>query len=190
MPGSEVNEAFEILLNEIEDVIDSVNAAVGAAVRERDYTESRRLIDEAERVEAFRLRVAELQAEWRRELEQKGVSAAVDASGEYGRRRLPRGLRTPEEAYRVPILSALVQQGGSAPMRAVLELVYEQMKESLNEYDLRPLASDPQTPRWRNTAQWCRNTLVREGLMADDSPRGVWEITPEGRAWLSRHREA
>ncbi|RMH13146.1 MAG: hypothetical protein D6698_14360, partial [Gammaproteobacteria bacterium] len=37
---------------------------------------------------------------------------------------------------------------------------------------------------WRNTAQWCRNTMVREGLMKSDSPYGIWEITEAGRKYL------
>lgn len=36
----------------------------------------------------------------------------------------------------------------------------------------------------RNTAQWARNSMVKEGLMASDSPRGIWEITDEGEQWL------
>jgi len=30
-------------------------------------------------------------------------------------------------------------------------------------------------------AAWTRFALVKEGLLADDSPYGVWEITAEGR---------
>jgi restriction system protein len=32
--------------------------------------------------------------------------------------------------------------------------------------------SEPKQSRWRNTAQWCRNTLVNEGLLKKDSPWG------------------
>lgn len=71
--------------------------------------------------------------------------------------------------------------GSSAPIDKVLELVYEKMKDRLNEYDLQPLPSSPKQSRWRNTAQWCRKTMVSEGLLKPDSPRGVWEITDAGR---------
>jgi len=71
--------------------------------------------------------------------------------------------------------------GSSAPIDKVLELVYEKMKDRLNEYDLQPLPSSPKQSRWRNTAQWCRKTMVSEGLPKPDSPRGVWEITDAGR---------
>jgi len=38
--------------------------------------------------------------------------------------------------------------------------------------------------RWRNTAQWCRHTMVQEGLLKRDSPHGIWEITEKGRQAL------
>lgn len=54
----------------------------------------------------------------------------------------------------------------------------------LNEYDVRPLPSDPKTPRWHNTAQWCRYAMGQEGLLSSGSPRGIWEITEQGRRAL------
>ena len=69
-------------------------------------------------------------------------------------------------------------------MNQVLELVEKKMQGILNEYDYQSLPSNPKEVRWRNTAQWCRNTLVREGLLRSDSPRGIWEISDEGREVL------
>ena len=100
--------------------------------------------------------------------------------------RLHRGLRTPETAFRTPILEALAELGGSAPVNEVLERVHGKVKSHLNEYDQQSLPSDPSEPRWRNTAQWCRLLLVHEGLLAADSPRGIWEITELGRKELAR----
>lgn len=59
------------------------------------------------------------------------------------------------------------------------------MMAQLNAYDRQPLTSDPTQTRWRNTAQWARNAMVKEGLLSAGSPRGVWEITQAGRRWLS-----
>jgi len=39
------------------------------------------------------------------------------------------------------------------------------------------LRSNPKEVHWRNRAQWYRNTLLREGLLKSDSPRGIWEIS-------------
>jgi hypothetical protein len=48
------------------------------------------------------------------------------------------------------------------------------------------MASEPHDLRWRNSAQWCRNTMRQEGLIVDGSPHGVWEISEAGRAWLAQ----
>jgi len=108
----------------------------------------------------------------------------ADTSGEaprtaYG--RLQRGLRTPEAAYYQPILKALDGLGGRARMNDVLNRVEELMRGRLSEVDYQPLNSDPEVPRWRNAAQWARNAMVKEGLLKDDSPRGIWEISDGGR---------
>lgn len=55
------------------------------------------------------------------------------------------------------------------------------MKFILKDVDHEPLASDSDMPRWRNSAQWARNTMRHEGLIKDDSPHGTWEITPAGK---------
>jgi len=50
------------------------------------------------------------------------------------------------------------------------------------------ILSNGRSIRWRNTARWARQWLVREGLLTSDSPRGVWEITEAGRAHLREHQ--
>ena len=184
MDNSDVLVAFEILLEEIEESVDSVNLQASDALKNRDYELSRRLIQQAEDTENFRVKIKDLQNEWRQRYGKPSKTASIPPS-ESVRKRLQRGLRTSEDAFRLPILAALVDLGGAAPINSVLEHVQRQMKGVLNEYDLHPLSSDPQTPRWRNTAQWCRNALVKDGLMADNSPRGVWEVTPQGRKELA-----
>jgi hypothetical protein len=98
--------------------------------------------------------------------------------------RLARGLRTPESAFVLPILSALEELGGSAPMQKVLEKVGAALKGQLRDVDYQSLKSDPGRPRWNNTAQWARNTMVVEGFLKTNSPRGIWEITEAGRQHL------
>ena len=67
-------------------------------------------------------------------------------------------------------------------MQAVLDKVHKAMNPILKDVDHEPLASEPDMPRWRNSAQWARNTMRQEGLLKDDSPHGTWEITPAGKA--------
>jgi restriction system protein len=182
MKGNEVNTAFEILLEEIELVANSLHEEGAAAFKAGDYDAARRAIEDATRLADFRDKVKALQKEWA-SLAAKRPQREV-TTRRPGKSRLPRGLRTPEDAFRRPILEALVELGGTAPIGKVLDLVGEKMKAVLTKYDLEPLPSDPRSIRWRNTAQWCRHTLVREGLMKSDSPHGIWEISESGRKWL------
>ena len=182
MRGNEMNTAFEILLKEIELVTNSLNEEGAAAFKAGDYDAARRAIEEATRLADFREKVKALQKEWA-SLALKRPHRGAKAR-HAGKSRLPRGLRTPEDAFRRPILEALLELGGKAPTGKVLDLVGEKMKAVLTKYDLEPLPSDPKSIRWRNTAQWCRNTLVREGLMKSDSPHGMWEISDLGRKVL------
>ena len=78
--------------------------------------------------------------------------------------------------------------GGKVEMKEVLKKVKDKMKHKLNQYDFEGLPSNPAQERWENTAQWCRNTLVKEGLLSSNSPRGIWEITSEGRKYLIEHK--
>lgn len=183
MDKNEVNTAFEILLEEIELVANQLHESGAEAFRAGDYDKARKAIEEATRLADFREKVKALQREWAGllagDLKVRRPKPPRTAKG-----RLGRGLRTPEEAFRRPILEALAELGGGAPIGEVLERVGAKMKSVLNQYDRQPLPSDPRSIRWKNTAQWCRNTLVREGLMKSDSPHGVWDISDAGRKWL------
>lgn len=187
MRGNEVNTAFEILLEEIEFVANGLNEEGAQAFKAGDYEAARRAIEEATRLAEFRERVKVLQKEWASFFEHKPQQVRRRRRAPKG--RLPRGLRTPEDAFRRPILEALVELGGKAPLGDVLDLVGNKMAGVLTKYDLEPLRSNPKMVRWRNTAQWCRNTLVREGLMQANSPFGIWEISEAGRQWLRRGSE-
>ncbi|MCS7192255.1 MAG: winged helix-turn-helix domain-containing protein, partial [Armatimonadetes bacterium] len=90
-------------------------------------------------------------------------------------------------AYRVSILEALEQLGGRGSVQEVLKIVYDKMKERFTEDDLKPLPLGNET-RWSNTARWERWEMVREGLLRDDSPIGIWEITEKGREYLEQVR--
>lgn len=71
-------------------------------------------------------------------------------------------------------------------MNDVLNGVEQLMKSVLKQIDYEPLPSQPDAPRWRNTAQRERDTMVKEGLLKSTSQRGVWEITEAGRKALDK----
>jgi hypothetical protein len=183
-----VDAAFDILLEQIETEIDLVNRAGARAFEARDYDAARTTLERAGLFIAFRDRTAALRRDWA-SLAGPQVEEE-EGSEEQGQRRdlgrLRRGLRTPEDAYYRPILQVLVELGGRAPMARILDRVGQVMQGVLREVDFQPLASDPELPRWRNSAQWARNSMVQEGLLKNDSPRGIWEISDTGRESLRR----
>lgn len=98
---------------------------------------------------------------------------------------MKRGLRTPEDAFKIPILESLIELGGKAEIKTILNRVYQKMKHILNEYDRQPLPSGTGI-RWQNTAQWARNSMVNEGLLSSTSPKGIWEITERGKEYFKK----
>jgi hypothetical protein len=93
-------------------------------------------------------------------------------------RALP-GTILPHEEYELPILAILDRHNGRAPTREVLEELGEQLRDKLMPADYGTLSSGD--IRWRNRAQFVRLRLTERGDMATDSPRGLWEITDQGR---------
>jgi restriction system protein len=184
----DVSTAFEALLEEIEAEVDFVNTVGSRSFEGRDYARAKEALARAGILIAFRDKVSALRAEWQ-------TIAAVaeqeeDDETKAERRNLGRlrnGQRTPEAAYREPILRVIQSMGGSGNSADVLEKVGQIMKPKLRPVDFEPLASGPNNPRWRNAAQWARNTMVKEGLLKSDSPRGVWQISPAGVNTFSTH---
>jgi hypothetical protein len=103
-------------------------------------------------------------------------------------KKLPRGQKTPQQAYRYPIMEALYELGSSASVSDVLRLVEEKMKTLLVEVDYQKIATGD--IRWRNTAMWERHELIKDGLLKADSPRGVWELSDRGvEAYMNERKE-
>lgn len=181
MNKNEVNTAFEILLEEIEEVFNIISKDGESSFKEQDFEKAKILIENAEKLKAFREKIKSLQEEWQTIFADK---VPKKLRKQRRKSKLKKGLRTPEADFVKPILESLVELGGRAEMRTILERVYNKMKNILNEYDMQPLASEPKQKRWENTTQWARNTMVNKGLLDSNSPRGIWVITEEGRRYL------
>jgi len=187
MDKNEVNTAFEILLEEIEEVFNMISEEGEESFKARDFDKAKTLIEYGERLKDFREKVKTLQREWQTIFSER---ISTRRQKRQTKERLERGLRTPEESYVMPILESIIELGGKAEMKDVLNLVHEKMKNILNSYDYEPLPSNPKQKRWENTAQWARNTMVNEGLLAKDSPRGIWEITDKGRKFYEENKQS
>lgn len=104
------------------------------------------------------------------------------------RGRAQRGALLPESEYELPILRTLDEKGGSAPASHVIERVGELLAGRLTPTDEELLASG--LVRWRSRTQFVRLRLSQRGDMLTDSPRGVWEISPQGQERLKREGAA
>ena len=83
------------------------------------------------------------------------------------------------DAYHLPILQALVDLGGQASSRQVLDRVEVLMGDVLKGKDLERQESGE--IRWRYRAQMSRLEMVKEKLLDSEAPHGTWKLTEHGR---------
>lgn len=184
---SPIDIAFDLLLEELKAEIERTNEAGAQAFAVGNYEQVDARKAQAKRLTTIQSQLLSVQEEWRHLSQEYKSQLKVHASQTTRQTlsRLPKGVRTPEAAFRLPILRALVALGGSAPMSQVLDKVEQEMKDQLQNIDYQPLPSNPRIIRWRNAAQWQRRKMVEEGLLRSDSKRGIWEISEAGRHWLA-----
>lgn len=174
----DTQEAFETLLGELQHAFGKTQESIEDAMKQSDFSAIRKA---AGRGEAIQRQIDDLKA-----LQQQWEDIVGPGTAE-GAKRAPPGASTPQKAYRMPILRALDEMGGRGTTADVVDRVGEMMEDQFTEWDRRMLPSGYDI-RWRNKAQWARNAMVKEGLLASDSPRGTWEITEKGREMLRKHR--
>ena len=96
--------------------------------------------------------------------------------------------RSQEWFFSLPILEALDELGGGEDCGVVLERVHRKVAKHLTREDMEYLKV-PLEPKWRNTAKWERNNLVKNGFMEQSKRRGFWEISEAGRKELRKLQE-
>lgn len=113
-------------------------------------------------------------------------SAPVARGSGRRRRQIPKkgtraahGTLLPESEYELPILRYLVQQGGRAPSREVVDAVGEALADQLTATDKEELRSGD--VRWKSRVAFTRLRLVERKDLDGDAPRGTWQITDQGR---------
>jgi len=93
--------------------------------------------------------------------------------------------RFPQRNYRIPILQILIEFGGYGEVKDILNRVYEVVEDQLSDVDLRQISGGQYS--WQNTAQWERLVMKKEGLLKNDSPKGIWEISDTGKKYYQDH---
>ena len=92
--------------------------------------------------------------------------------------------RLAQSEFRQPLLEILHEMGGSARVANLRPTMREKMMPTLLQGDLELVSSGDE--RWWNATCWERRSLVKEGYIRDDSPRGTWELSERGMAHLEK----
>ena len=93
-----------------------------------------------------------------------------------------RGRKTPQGAYRAPILKVLAKHGGQAARMAVLSELERMLAKQLTPYDKEDINSGD--IRWQKSAEWEVRAMREAELLkpAKDGPRGYWVLSKSGEA--------
>jgi len=189
--SDDVSAALHLLGESLQAEVQRINGEGSQAMQVGDYDTAQAVIDFAKRLTAFRARVNDLGEEWL-QLEELRDKATVEVQQIVSKRffgKSKKGQITPHLAYCKPLLEVLETMGGKGKTKEVLDLLGERMTHTLKPKDHEPHESDSRQIRWRNTAQWARNKMVNEDArMKKNSPRGIWEISPSGSAWLKKNQ--
>jgi restriction system protein len=179
------DEAFEFLRQKANQELKIVQEQGAAYLNQGNLPEARRALDRAEQIKAMMTALQELKERWKSLV----LPLVVVPSSEPAVRRrksydrLAPGQKTPQVEFYIPVLQALVELGGSDKTGRVMDRVGEIMGDRLNVYDRAPLLV-AHAIRWRDTISWIRSDLEENGYLSANSPHGIWEITPAGRAFL------
>ncbi|NPV88409.1 hypothetical protein HPY42_02635 [Coprothermobacteraceae bacterium] len=186
MNRPEIGSAFDLILQVLDEEIEATEAE---AQMRADLGESQEavqvLAEEKKMLEAFKNKVVKLRAEW----ERLGTTVAKSRI----RRNKGRVIRrvttdiTPPEAFKLPILQALVELGGVGRTQAVHRLVESKMRRKLKPQDCMRYPSGPIV--WTITIERCRRKMVEGGLLEAGTPKGIWAITDKGKEYLEQSRK-
>ncbi len=91
------------------------------------------------------------------------------------------------QEYYIPILEALVELGGSAKRKEVLNRVFEKVKDRFKSDDYKELQTG--IIRWKHRCGWAKYELAKMGYLSSNSPRSIWEITSSGREFLKYKKD-
>jgi len=94
-------------------------------------------------------------------------------------------LCTPQKAFEIPILEALIENGGKLSRNEIWTPL--EKKLSLLPGDKTLMNSG--IIKWQNNAAWARAKMVKNGEM-DGAVRGVWKITEKGRKRYQREKQS
>jgi len=93
------------------------------------------------------------------------------------------GNLTPPKDFWKPILETLVDEGGQTSVQKVIQSVERKMTNRFKPSDREKNLDGSE--KWEKQVNYQRLAMKHKGLLASNSPRGIWAITEQGRKWLS-----
>lgn len=87
-----------------------------------------------------------------------------------------------EQNIKLPLLKVLDENGGQLSINEAIKVVTEKYFPELTD-EAKTSRLDSGQLRWQNRVEWARFKLIQSGEM-DGSLRGIWRITPKGKARL------
>ena len=184
------DEVYQALKAQAEPFVDTPNTVLR---RLFSLDPSKEVPDEADFVDSAPPRLPKLAAVVTQPTPTAGTTPTSATSRRRGkkpstttkRHRAPAGALLPEVRYELPLLSALLELGGAAPSRELIDIVGEKLKNDLTDVDKEKLKSGG--IRWQSRVQFVRLRLIERGFMTKESPRGVWAISEAGRKFVDEH---
>lgn len=188
----DVSTALSLLREALGEEEQRIRAEGARAMNAGAFDTATSVIEFAKGLLAFKAKVEALATEWEtlEDLTEKSTPEVkqIVSTRLFGK-KARKGSITNQNEFLRPILEVLVEFGGKATTKQVTDLIGERMGHLFKPLDFETLPTGSNEIRWRNSVKWARNTLVHEeGLMRNDSPQGVWEISDKGRKWLAERK--
>jgi hypothetical protein len=176
--GSDL-DVQERQLREISNTIDKLERA-GVSVPDELRALKTGLLAKLSVREETRITLENLADGFEAILKDMGRLIEKDNTGKTITRRTYQGSRskkpkTDRHLLRQEIIKALQKFGGRAQVHRVLEEMEKQLNGRLLPRDLESLKDGSIV--WQNSAQWERFHMIKEGILKDNSPHGIWELS-------------
>ena len=192
MTDNEITKSFDNLINSMDELLPVLDQQGSKLVEKHHYQEARETISKAEMVMSLQNKLNALKDDW------LGLGLATDepspADKEASKKVSPETEKqfrsqshTSSKEFRIPILQALVNLGGSAKRKLVFDELEKIMGDQLSENDWKPLPSRKRVSRWQRIATNTRTNLREDGYITVDANQGIWIITEKGKAFLNNY---
>ena len=167
------DEVFEGLQDLAEPFVDTPNTVIKRLLEEKGVTKKAHTEHIAQK--GITIGSSSVSPGSRRGILNRAISSANEKP------RAKRGEVTPQTTYEEWLLETLWEDfKGQASKIDVTNMIISKMEYAgiLKEIDYKKVSSGE--TRAENTIAWARNKLKEDGLIKNDSLRGIWELTEEG----------